>query len=207
MTFEEAGIYNVSQTINGCNAASASEEAFLTVHALPAVVIDTPTEIVCIETGINLTAMVNGPNITTFEWMGEGIENPNAQTTLVMPNSGGTYEYSVMVTDDFGCSNQAISTVEFDICGSVNELATLYSLQVFPNPNQGAFVVSMDLPTQSEVRLELMNVLGQNVVKFFDFQASRSFEQQVSLEGLASGMYYLVIEVDGEQMVEKVVVE
>ncbi|MFK7907041.1 MAG: choice-of-anchor B family protein, partial [Chitinophagales bacterium] len=42
VTFEEAGIYNVSQNINGCNAASASEEAFLTVHALPAVVIDTP---------------------------------------------------------------------------------------------------------------------------------------------------------------------
>ncbi len=209
--FEEAGLYNVTQHIEGCNASMEKKEAFLTVRALPIVGIDAPNVEVCIESGTNLTAVVNNDGLT-FEWSGAGISDATQQTTFAIPEMEGTYDYTVMVTDDLGCSNLATKTIEFVICGAINpELAKLYSLQIVPNPNEGLFVVSMDLSKMSaakdNVSLQLVNVLGQTVEHFSFGSSSVAFEQKMDLRGLASGVYYLVIEVDGEQMMEKVVVE
>ncbi|MGB0930776.1 MAG: choice-of-anchor B family protein [Chitinophagales bacterium] len=212
ITFEEAGMYNVSQHIEGCNASMEQKEAFLTVRALPVVAIDAPNVQVCIESGTGLTAVVNNPTGLTFEWSGTGISDATQQTTSAMPETEGWYEYTVIVTDDLGCSNQATNTIDFAICGSINpELAALYSLQIVPNPNEGLFVVSMDLSkigaVNEGISLQLVNVLGQTVEQFFVGSSAVVFEQKVDLRGLASGVYYLVIEVDGERVLEKVVVE
>lgn len=213
ITFNEAGTYNVALQVEGCNTSMANEEAFLVVRALPEVAIDAPNVEVCIESGTDLTAVVNEPDNLTFEWIGEGLSDAIQQTVSAMPEMEGEYEYAVTVTDDLGCSNQAINTVEFVICGSINpELAALYSLQIVPNPNEGRFVVSMDLSklgaNNKPVYLQLMNVLGQTM-KAFSIEPSSTFafEQQIDLKDLASGVYYLVIEVQGERMMEKVVVE
>ena len=208
VTFEEAGVYNVTQQIEGCNAASETKMEFIEVRALPEVTIDAPTEIVCIEAGTTLTAMVNNAEVTTFEWIGEGLMSSNEDAVRAMPETEGTYEYSVTVTDDLGCSSQAIQTVEFAICGSVNsELAGLYALQIFPNPNSGQFFVRMNLSQQDEVKLQLVNVLGQAVREYEHLANNLSFEEKITLTDLSSGIYYLVIEVNGVQMVEKIVME
>ncbi|MEZ4886053.1 MAG: choice-of-anchor B family protein [Chitinophagales bacterium] len=206
--FEEAGVYNVKQKVGGCNTTSSTKNASLSILPSPEVSINAQSLEACIETGTDLSAIVNGDgNDVTFEWVGEGLSDTSQQTVSAMPGMEGVYEYVVTVTNELGCSSQAISTIDFVICGAVNELATHYALQIFPNPNDGQFAVTMDLPKNSEVNLQLVNVLGQTVQQYVLAATSLSFEQKFSLEDLTSGVYYLVIEVDGQRMLEKVVVE
>ncbi|MFD2719500.1 alpha/beta hydrolase fold domain-containing protein [Hymenobacter monticola] len=82
-------------------------------------------------------------------------------------------------------------------------------LQVWPNPASGSFQVALPLPAgaAAPVVAELTNVLGQTVRRLQLATAGQQLAGEVSVRGLAPGVYQLHLTVAGTALVRRVVVE
>ena len=88
--------------------------------------------------------------------------------------------------------------------GIAPDLSLDKSITVFPNPNNGTFTISANLPAQQKVRMGVTNMLGQEIAVVHDgVLGQNSF--QVDLSSQASGVYLLNI-VSGNQTLTKRVV-
>ncbi len=85
------------------------------------------------------------------------IWNTGPTTQTVTGLAAGTY--SVTVTDGNGCSRTATAVVA-NLVATVS-IAGVNKLDILPNPSKGEFQISIDLAAPQDVRIELINTLGQ----------------------------------------------
>ena len=72
--------------------------------------------------------------------------------------------------------------------------------QNYPNPFNPSTMVEYGLPSDSRVRLEVFNPLGQRVALLVDEVQSAGFhQQQFTAEGLASGVYFYRLSVNNNE--------
>ena len=83
---------------------------------------------------------------------------------------------------------------------SLKELSPLADLSLYPNPTIG--LIYIDAP-QSIEQAELLNLQGQKVRSF----SSPSGLQQIFVEGLAKGVYWLKLESKKAETTRKIIVE
>jgi hypothetical protein len=70
--------------------------------------------------------------------------------------------------------------------------------QNYPNPFNPTTIVEYGLPTESRVRLEVFNTLGQKVAVLVDETQSAGYHRsRFSVEGLATGIYFYRLSVNG----------
>lgn len=94
----------------------------------------------------------NGP--VTYLW-----SNGNTTSTItnVLPGV-----YTVIVTDSLGCMFYDTLTVGFvDGIGENQFPGTAF---IFPNPNNGAFTLNLQMNTTADLKIEVINVLGEKIV-------------------------------------------
>ncbi|MBX7093676.1 MAG: choice-of-anchor I family protein [Flavobacteriales bacterium] len=176
--------YTVTGTDNNC--CTASDQISVTVHPLPSMPVITANMNVLTSTSAN-----------SYQWYlnGSSIGGANAQSYTATSNGN----YSVEITDQFGCSNSSAVFV-FNSLG-LNE-ADIIALQVsvFPNPfnNETTLRIIADKNSNAIVRvqdaigreLSVQNISllsGQNDIRLND----RHFSD-------ASGVLFLSIQIDNE---------
>ena len=77
------------------------------------------------------------------------------------------------------------------------------SVQVFPNPSHGRINVRLSAPELVEASVRLYDMTGRLV--YSDASVTQAFV--ISTQGLTQGIYNLVVNMDGRQLVKRVVVE
>lgn len=127
-TVNTGGTYwvDVMDTI-GC---MVTDTLIVTEHALPVVDLGADTTF-CNYNTLSLDA---GSGFASYQWS-------NAETTASIlldgPTLGnGTYAYSVVVTDSYGCIGMDSIMVTVDPCAGLNELKNS-GVNVYPNPTKG----------------------------------------------------------------------
>lgn len=103
--------------------------------------------------------------------------------------------YWVEVSDSFGCSER--DTIVVHTC--VGNAAGIGSptLQVFPNPNAGAFGLLLEGLSQSEpVAIDIVNALGQQVYTQMHVPVAGRIEHRFELTELRAGMYFLRVRLE-----------
>ncbi|HTA28392.1 MAG TPA: T9SS type A sorting domain-containing protein, partial [Bacteroidia bacterium] len=91
----------------------------------------------------------------------------------------------------------------------VNNIAnTVSNFNIYPNPNNGQISVEWSAVSGllSEVRISILNELGQVVYDNTDTQVAGKNKKQLNLENLASGVYTLRMQTSGGTTVRKVVI-
>jgi hypothetical protein len=153
--------------------------------------------------GAVLVTVGGGTPPFVFEWTNEDNEVVSVLQNLTGVPAG---TYVCTITDSNGCvwvsDPIVISTIS-----NVAELTSEALLRVYPNPADDQLFVDLELAGQpQEAVFELFNAGGQQVWSK-EAAAQRDHHFRAELGNLPAGLYYLRIQIGGQQIrVEKVVI-
>ncbi len=118
----------------------------------------------------------------------------------------GSFQVSLTVTNESGCSNSAVKTivVEDFHATAVERVFSEEKFLVFPNPTQSVLNVLFDFDGAKEVEMSLVNPLGNRLETF---ENRRYFKETVAIDlgNYAGGVYFLVLKINERIFVQKVV--
>ncbi|HLP19947.1 MAG TPA: T9SS type A sorting domain-containing protein, partial [Chitinophagales bacterium] len=169
--------YTVTGTSNGC---SATATVTVTVNSAPTVTLNLPTD----------TAELNGGTITLSggspaggTYSGVGVTGTTFNPTV---NGLGTVTITYTASDN-GCSASATGTIEVVNTVGITSVSALSGVQIFPNPTQGQFVISLVAPADKAVNVEITDATGKLVNAFV---MTRQI-QDVNIDTYAAGVYFV----------------
>jgi len=163
--------------------------------------------------GFNYRLMVTG---TTGLWRNFGdVSYPyqiGSVATITTSTSGLNYYYyfydwEVEVGGGSCESDPTPVVVDVEICTGVTENLSLRGIEVYPNPNQGQFTVSLYLLADTRVQLTLFDALGKQVYTENAMATNGNWRHAMELEGLAKGLYTLNIDLEGRRFARRLVVQ
>jgi hypothetical protein len=187
-TYTAAGTYtNTFISSMGCDSILTTN---LIVNNLPVVLATTNNTLLCV--GETATLSVSGA--ATYTW--STAEN----TTDVVVSPTVTTTYTVDGTDANGCSNTTTIMQDVSLCTGIVTLSNSnLAINVYPNPNNGLFVV--EFTTVSKVTVT--NALGQVVIAE-TFEAGK---HALDIQNQSTGIYFVKVIQDGKQHVIKLIKE
>lgn len=100
-------------------------------------------------------------------------------------------DYTVTISDSYGCMMVDSITITFTV--GVDEKKN-HSFAVSPNPNNGSFEVNWPFSTGKEVKISLMNALGEEVYR--TAEVNQSGILLFSLPDISTGTYMLRLQTD-----------
>lgn len=181
----------------GCYFVGQSAQVFF----LP-LLDDISATVVTSSGAVNLTpagglgALLADDSYYTYQW------SNGAVTQDLTGVAAGTY--TCVVSDQSGCALEAVVTAQVTV--GTKDPSTVQALTVSPNPTSGTVMLKLALASASDVRIEVLNTLGQTIQNINAGKVT-SLHQAVELGNLAQGSYFLRVTVDGETAIRRVVLQ
>jgi hypothetical protein len=123
-------------------------------------------------------------------------------STLQDPSGLAAGDYSLVVTDENGCTVSTQVTVN-NITSDTKNPLTLEAIRVFPNPTAGN--LSVLLPDDLVGKNVFLQIFDQTGRRVYDQISVQNKQIDLTLLGLADGLYSLVVRIEQQQMVRKIV--
>ncbi len=141
--------------------------------------------------GFTFSNVMGGTPPYNYNWS-------NGETTSAIVEEPG--DYSLTVTDSNGC----VGVADINI-SSTDELSGLVSFQLAPNPNDGRFIIQMEMEQYSDLDFIIIDILGRPI---YQKQVSgSSIFEKIEMDDMPSGNYFLLISDGSSRMVERFVVD
>ena len=123
----------------------------------------------------------------------------------------GTSLLSIAVDHDkiycFGRNGMLVKGNVSDL-SSISKPSQILSLQLCPNPTSESTNIFLELETACNVKIVLCDLLGQELLQVYDdFAVAGLFTSTIQTNNLARGIYFLKVLIDGNIVVERVIVE
>ncbi len=151
--------------------------------------------------GVNFTASVTIEGGTPdaegnyyYEW------NNGDETPTISFNENGTI--SVQITDANDCVvNATYPGATYPT--SIKEPDVLnQAINIYPNPTRGQFLIDFNEElAAANINIRIYNILGEEVLLYPQVQGKQLL---VDLSSFANGMYLLLFEIDGQQVLRKI---
>jgi PKD repeat protein len=193
--------YTITGDNGGCIGTPVT--ATVTVNAVPTISVTAVTDTICSgnSTSINATGGV------TYAWSPPaGLSSTSGANVTANPTL--TMTYSVTGTDVNGCSSTTPHTLTVFNCTAagyiINTGGTV--LRVFPNPNNGTFIIEIPSGNKEVYTLEIDNALGQLVHTDKIVGDGSKMQKTITLAPEYMGVYILrVSSVSGKQVYRLIV--
>lgn len=179
--YNMTGTYIDSTLTNvGCDSIITTN---LTVLPSPSVSIE-PVDTICIKITESVELIGSPPNGM--------FSGPGVSSNVFYPNSAGVGSHTITYTyidDDTGCEGMSSITIVVEDCAGVDEYG-LEGVSLFPNPNDGIFVISgLAIGTEFEIIDSRGRLVADGITK--------SSEHEIELTEVEKGIYYLYATQDG----------
>jgi hypothetical protein len=179
-------------SVNGQNACGAGTPSTLaiTVNTKPATPVITQ----------NLDILSSSAP-TGNQWYMDGIiiSGATSQTYTILQD--GTYTDVVTIN---GCSSDVSNSIVIIHTGIGD--SDKEAISINPNPNNGAFWLTINSKTATVYDMKVLNSLGDVVHHVSRLEVSGDFKQYFNLQGLPAGMYTVVLRSATQQVTRKIVV-
>lgn len=188
---------STTYTVIGLNSFGCSGlvSQLITVRDIPQINALASPAMIC--KGETATLIATGAN--TYTWTSNNAFLVGAQV-LVSPSTETSY--TLVATDDKTCQASRVLQVAISECVGINEFSNeLSSANLFPNPNNGEFVLSLNANIVTKV--QVLDVTGRIV--YSDINVAN--ESNIKLNQLAAGVYYVKITNDNTSKTLKFVKE
>jgi len=141
-------------------------------------------------------------NPTSWHWnFGDG-DTSTVQNPQHIYQQAGTYTVSLTVCKNSVCDSvsstlsiQATSMAGYDNQKNIDVI-------VYPNPSQGQFTLDLSNLNEDNVLVEVYNNVG-SIVYSDNLQVSGSFSQEINLQDLAKGVYYMRLQNENHLLMTK----
>ena len=180
----------------GANSCTNMATQQVVVHPLPQLVPLSSVGSATICIGEPLALSVSGAS--TYTWTSPSVYTIG-QLISVAPIV--TTTYTVTGTDLNGCVSQTTIAQAVSACVGLNDEAfgNLNGLSIYPNPNNGVFIV--ELSNGANKVFELMDMTGRMILSSSTSNSTTEF----SINDLANGIYYLRVQSNNTTQIVKVV--
>ena len=131
---------------------------------------------------------------------GQGTSSVNVSWT-----NNGVGSIQVEVSNPQNCSETNQMNVLIGSTG-INEMTQIQNLQIFPNPNNGNFIVSAGIIQEGTYSVQIFNTLGELIYKLSAGLKSGKNDLEIKLPR-ASGVYFLKLTNAHSQQVKKFVID
>jgi len=208
VTGVSAGTNTISYTVtNLCGSATAIKS--ITINPMPDAGTITGIDSLCVG---NVTMLIN--TATGGVW---SCTNPSASisTSGVLSGLSPGMDTVLYTVSDGDCTSTAIFPVKIlplAVCGSLvnpNIPPGNTSITIYPNPNDGVFVIKGSLETvnDEEVSLEITNMTGQVVYKEKLMATNGKLDAQITTgKALPNGVYLLTMRSENVNKVAHIVI-
>lgn len=146
-------------------------------------------------------AFIQDPSQYIYEWSGPG--GFTAMTKNVSGLEPGTY--TVLLSDPSGCTDPFLASFTVNT-SSVPDPKVVQALQVSPNPTTGVALLDLRLDRSAEVRIEVINSIGQTV-QTQHVGSVTNLQAPLQLGNLPDGAYLLRVIIDNEAAIRRIVVQ
>ena len=201
VTYDQAGSFEVSLQVT--NAFGTNMEVFTDYISI----LDQPTASFDYELE-NLT--VHFESLTTgtgfeVEWQfGDGTTS-EALDPIHTYDNAGVYEAMLIARNE--CGSDTITQVIELIIDQVEQPDWVNQFELFPNPNNGQFSLLLEGATQTNLKMQLINVVGQVLYQdVMDFGAGY-LRKRFDFGALPAGMYLLQLQSGDRYAYKKVIVQ
>jgi uncharacterized delta-60 repeat protein len=125
----------------------------------------------------------------SYQWYlgGSPIAGSTSPTHVYITNGN----YHVEVTNVLGCFTVSTIFPVNDV--GISEVDLASALNVYPNPTSDDLMIEMDLAYMGKVKINLVNITGQQVYLEEIGQRNGIYKKQISLKENAKGIYYLQV--------------
>ncbi|MCF8406005.1 MAG: T9SS type A sorting domain-containing protein [Bacteroidales bacterium] len=189
--------------VNDCGDGQVSEDLMVSIYALPDVSLNEADSVCVYNEAFELTT--GQPTGGTYE--GTGVYEDGGMYYF-NPEQAGLGEHTLSYTylDMNGCENFAEETIYVGECLGIGETARSLNLKIFPNPNNGSFVIKLDAIEEGRFDMKVMNNIGMVIYAENDLLISGSWEKELDLSDLSQGIYFINIYNDDTNILRKLVI-
>jgi len=190
--FAATSTSNYTVTGTAANGCTGTATVSVNVNASPVVVANTTSSVVCSGSTITLT----GSGASTYTWSG-GVTDGVAFT----PTASAVY--TVTGSNANNCTGTATVGITVTTCTGIDKISgEAARLNIYPNPNNGEFNVSLTGLTVIP-SIEIYNSIGKLVSKL-----NVNSEKQAVKTDLAAGLYFVKLIENGKvASIQKVIIK
>jgi hypothetical protein len=200
---------------NGC-MGYGFETITLTVHQLPGKP-DMPQGETNIDTYVSTTfdyTIPEATNCDAYEWMLDppsagNLMLPRDQTCTIEWNGSYSGQATLKVKGMNDCGEGEFSSELVVNVGSsfgVGELEDDFNASIYPNPNDGTFVVELKSVVKEHVNLRVVNAYGNTVYQQENIDISGENRIEMNMGEFSEGVYFLIIDNESMRSYKKIVI-
>ncbi|MBS1774661.1 MAG: T9SS type A sorting domain-containing protein, partial [Bacteroidetes bacterium] len=150
----------------------------------------------------NLVVHVSQDSMTFF--------TPSSLAPALYAYLGGESVVIAPVWDKCVCGSASLLWIGFDVqpLAGVSDLTSVRGFTLVPNPAATAALVRFEATEAlSQSELTITNIAGMVVKRVPLGRVNGLFTQQIDVSGLANGLYFVTLHANGQQQVQKLVVQ
>jgi len=202
--YDEVGTYPVSlTTTNAAGSSTTVVSEFINVYEMP--VADFDFTIEDDDGEILVLFMDQSQGAASYLWdFGEGPWTSDLQNPPHIYPEAGEYVITLIVENDCG-TNTLVETITVTPV-STDIVSLEGSFDIYPNPNDGNFIITGSDLMVDELEIDLYNLLGQKVWSRQLEISGNKINESFDLGDLPSGTYLLKLASDGRQSTNKIIV-
>jgi hypothetical protein len=178
---------------NDCGIGTASPELSVTVKPI------TPTPVITRGIIDTLVSSADAGN----QWYLNGNLIPGATGKKYRVKENGNY--TVVSTGANGCPSDPSAAFAFFSVGVINQ-PEARTFDIYPNPNQGQFKIRIESVKKADYTIGIYNSVGSKVWGKDKVTIDGTYTGDISLKGLPTGVYTVILRNKAESIVKKVIV-